>query len=118
MKGDVLAKCSKKMQISFPPGTRVLCDQDEAGMDSALSLKVEIPGDRWEAFLAGSPFRGKDFRSEARYLLGPDDGSWDPSRPSDLPTAQVRLMSGAYLNMGVDRTDPVKAVLYLFWHET
>lgn len=59
-----------------------------------------------------------DFTEDKRYLLGPDEGWWDPERPASLPTAQAALPNGEYLNVGADRGDQARIVVYLMWHQT
>ena len=70
------------------------------------------------AFLSHAPLSEIDFSEDKRYLLGPDDDWWDPERPESPPTAQAALPNAEFLNVGVDRSDPARFVLYLMWHQT
>lgn len=107
-----------KLNLSFPEDARLLGVREMSGFDDALFAKVEFTSDRYDSFLASSPFGAADFAEERRYLLGESDTFWDPKSPSQLPTAQTRLPNGRVLNMGIDRSEPNKVVIYLMWHGT
>lgn len=118
MSDERLADLAGKMRLTLPPDIRVLGVRELGGLDDAVFLKIEFVKEQWDPFLAASPMRDEEFSEERRYLLGPDEGWWDPGRPQALPTAQVYLPRGEVLNMGVDRSDPAKIVVYLMWHQT
>lgn len=115
---DRLAALSEKLSLTFPEGTKLRSVREESGMDSAVFAKLEFDAQQWDEFLADSPFADEPFTDEKRYLLGPDNGWWDPKKPKLLPTAQAQLPGGKVLNLGVDRGDQVRIVVYLVWHET
>ncbi|CAD7850575.1 MAG: hypothetical protein [Olavius algarvensis Gamma 1 endosymbiont] len=87
-------------------------------MDDALFVKVAFGTQGWATFVLSPSLAEAYFTEDKRYLLGPDEGRWDPGRPASLPTAQVALPNGEYLNVGVDRGDPARIVVYLMWHQT
>jgi hypothetical protein len=118
MNNERLADLAGKMRLTFPPGMRVLGVRETVGFDNAVFLKIEFGNEQWDRFLAASPMRDEEFSDERRYLLGANEDWWDPGRPQELPTAQTYLPQGKVLNMGIDRGDPAKAVVYLMWHET
>ncbi|MBU4263925.1 MAG: hypothetical protein KKC76_18875 [Proteobacteria bacterium] len=107
-----------KMQLVLPPNAVILGIRETNGLDNSAFLKVQFDKDQWDQFLDASPLRSEEFSDERRYLLGPNDGWWDPERPKVLPTAQAHLAEGKVLNMGVDQSDTSKVVVYLMWHET
>ena len=113
-----LKALSEKVGLVFPAGTELLGVRGESGMDEALFAKVAIGAADWAAFLTRSPFEEADFDEGKRYLLEPDNGWWDPESVPSLPTAQAPLPESRYLNVGVDRRDPARFVVYLMWHET
>lgn len=118
MNDERLAALSAKMWINFPSGTRFLGVRETVGLDDAIFLKIEFDKEQWDHFIATSLLQDEEFSDERRYLLGPNEGWWDPERPQALPTAQAYLPQSKVLNMGVDRSDPTKIVIYLMWHGT
>ena len=113
-----LLAVGSKMNLTFPADTRVLGVNESHGIDDAVFLKVEISRVAWPKFLASSPFKEGDFAEDKRYLLEPDQGWWDPTAPQKLPTAQTYLPGAKVLNMGVDKSNNQKVIVYLFWHST
>lgn len=117
-KGMTLDELSDKLGLTFPQGTELLAVSSESGIDDALFAKLSMAPESWSAFLSEVPLTEADFSEDKRYLLGPNDGSWAPEQPSSLPTAQAGLANNEFLNVGVDRSDPARLIVYLMWHQT
>lgn len=113
-----LDELSAKLGLWFPADTVLLEVRAERGLDDALFAKIAFRVGGWGRFVRSASLSEADFTEDKRYLLGPDVGAWDPERPVSLPTAQSQLSNGAYLNIGVDRHDPIQVFVYLMWHET
>ncbi|MCP5119956.1 MAG: hypothetical protein GY953_54860 [bacterium] len=113
-----LDELSGKLGLRFPVDTELLAVTAESGMDDALFVKVAFGVDGWDFFLSHAALSEADFSEDRRYLLGPDDDWWNPEQPASLPTAQAQLPNGEFLNVGVDRSDPARLILYLMWHQT
>ena len=113
-----LDELSQQMGIVLPPGTELLAVSGENGIDDAVFAKVALEADSLTSFLSRLQLSEPDFSEDKRYLLGPDDGSWDPRRAASLPTAQVERPNGAFLNVGLDRSNPARPIVFLMWHET
>jgi hypothetical protein len=109
---------AERTGLVFPKGVKVLGAKDESGLDGAIFAKLELSPEQWRDLLAASPLAEEQFSDSSRYLLGPDDGWWDPKKPQSLPTAQSRLERGGVLNIGVDRTNAAAFVVYVLWHQT
>ncbi len=116
---EQLAQLSTKVGLPFPADTKILgIRYDQSGPDGIVFAKLQLEAGQWDAFLATSPFVDEPFEDTKRYVLGPEDGWWDPKTPSLLPTANVNLPGGKVLNLGVDQSDNGVATLYLLYHET
>jgi hypothetical protein len=116
---DQLERLTKTLAVRFPEGTRVVAMRgDESGPDHMLQAKLQFPSAGLDAFIASTPLAGELFDDSRRYLLGPDDGWWDPSAPATLPTASAELPGAKVLHLGTDKSDPESVTLYIVCHET
>lgn len=116
---EQLALLSTEVGLEFPPDTKILgMRDDQSGLDGAVFAKLQLEAGQWDALLSASPFVNEPFEDTKRYLLGPEDGWWDPKTPSLLPTASLNLPGGKVLNLGVDQSDSDVTTLYVFCHET
>lgn len=113
-----LAELAKQMQVVFPPKTHPLGIRKLIGLDDAVFLKIEFSQDEWLQFLKTSPIQASDLSDAKRFFLGEDQGWWDPSQPTKLPTAQALLPEGKILNLGVDQSKSDLVIVYLMWHST
>ncbi|WP_133513008.1 hypothetical protein [Candidatus Thiosymbion oneisti] len=113
-----LDELAAKLGLRFPADTELLGVRSEQGMDDALFAKVTFGAQGWAAFVLSASLTEADFTEDKRYLLGPDEDWWDPERPASLPTAQAALPNAEYLNVGVDRGDGARILVYLMWHQT
>jgi len=113
-----LSELASRIGFELPPHTELLGSSKENGIDEAVLAKVVIRVDEWPEFLKHAALSDADFVESKRYLLGNNNGWWDPERAAVLPTAQTEVAAGRYLNVGVDRSGPGRIVLYLMWHET
>ncbi|WP_299443286.1 hypothetical protein [uncultured Rhodospira sp.] len=104
--------------LDLPEGAEVLGLREGGAIDSSLSAKVVFPPTALDRFVADLGLRPADFGETRRYLLGTNDGWWDPEAPPRLPTAHVEMAPGRVLNLGLDQRDPDRPVVYLFWHTT
>lgn len=104
--------------LALPEGTEVLGLEQDGAIDSHLSAKLAFAPMALERFLASLALAPDAFAERSRYYLGTNQGWWDPETPPALPTAQTRLAPGRVLNLGIDRRDPQRPVVYLFWHTT
>ncbi len=96
----------------------VLGLEEDGAIDSSLSAKLAFAPAALEQFLASLALAPDAFAETRRYFLGTNQGWWDPETPPALPTAQTELAPGRILNIGIDRRDPQRPVVYLFWHTT
>lgn len=113
-----LAGFGQETGLAFPAGTEVLTTRGVAGIDDAQYVKLRIPAADWPSFLASSPLAEEEFVDENRYLLGPDEGAWDPSTVGTLPTAQFVTGEGRALNLGYDDSAGDTVTAYVMWHGT
>lgn len=104
--------------LSLPEETEVLGIEEGGAIDSHLAAKLALAPPALEQWLASLPLVPDAFEDARRYFLGTNQGWWDPETPAALPTAQMELAPGRILNIGIDRADPERAVVYLFWHTT
>lgn len=105
-------------KLRLPEGTVVIGFEEGGAIDSYLSAKLTMPAPalaEWLRVLAIAP---DAFSENSRYFLGTNEGWWDPEAPAELPTAQTDLAPGRILNIGIERSDPERPVVYLFWHTT
>ena len=86
-------------------------------MDDALWLQVSLPAQDLNAFLKSSPFAESKLsnNNEARVY---QFRAFFKIPPSKYRAGQERLPTSQVLNILIDESDPVVAVLYLMWHET
>jgi len=116
---STLAKCAKIINVSFPEGTVALNYHTSRGLDDAILLKVTMPVEDVESFLAASPFAGAALRSDRRFPPPVAGLSWwSVERPQTFQSGQAALPGAAYLDILIDLDDTELATIYLFWHET
>jgi hypothetical protein len=104
--------------LDLPPETGVVGVEEGGAIDSHLSAKLALAPSALEQFLASLGLAPDAFAEGRRYFLGTNQEWWDPQAPPALPTAQIELSPGRILNIGIDRSDPQRSVVYLFWHTT
>lgn len=108
---------SRELGVVLPAGARVVGVHREAGIDSLVSVKIEMATEEARAFLQASPVKAEAMRAGTRGFLGPNHDSWDPSHAPGLRTGQARLDGGRVLNIGVSERGAV-TVLYIVAHGT
>lgn len=104
--------------LDLPEGTELLGIDDDGAIDSHLSAKLAFAPAALDQLLASLGLAPDAFADTSRYFLGTNQGWWDPETPPALPTAQIELAPGRILNIGIDRRDPQRPIVYLFWHTT
>ena len=104
--------------LSLPGEARVVAMAEDGAIDSVLAAKLVMPPEAAERLLARVGLTETGLTDRQRYLLGSDRGGYDPDSVPVLPTGQVRLAPGRVLNLGLDRRDPERWVVYLLWHTT
>lgn len=104
--------------LALPEDTEVLGVEEGGAIDSHLSAKLALAPPALEQWLASLALAPDAFEDASRYFLGTNQGWWDPETPAALPTAQIELAPGRILNIGIDRSDSQRSVVYLFWHTT
>jgi len=107
------------MNIAIPPTVRVLRYQKWQGIDESIQAMLEMSESEWQAFASGLDIKDEDLTPEdVVYLLGSDGDWWDPGSVPGLVGIQIVLPNLEALNIGVDRRDPSRTVVYLAWHQT
>ena len=112
-----LPDLAKQIGVELPRDSELIGSDQETGIDRAVQAKVAIPPGALATFLKRLNLSEENFSEDNRYLLGKNKGWWNPSGTFPLPTAQVSMPSVRYLNIGLDRRDPSRVVLFLLWHE-
>jgi hypothetical protein len=113
-----LSELSKRIGLELPAGTELVGSARESGIDEAVRAKIALSPDGWSELLTRAALSETDFTDEKRYLLGKNDGWWDPERVTSLPAAQAEVAPGRFLDLGVDRSESSRILVYLLWHET
>ncbi len=113
-----LALCADRMRVTFPKSTRPIGIWYQYGMDDAICLKIEIAKSDLGVFIRESPLSNEKLENDWRFLLEPDKGWWDPSKPKILLSGQAGLPNAQFLNIGIDYLPDDKVIIYLMWHET
>lgn len=113
-----LSAIGQELGVEFPSSCETLGYDSEVGMDQAWRLKLSCDGAEAERFLAAPPLAELDFRDAERYLLGENEGWWDPAGHAELPTAQLELSGARFLNVGIAKGSEARTTLYLMWHTT
>jgi hypothetical protein len=104
--------------LRFPKGVTLIHYEREMESDALIRAKFVFTPSQWQSFLSQSPLDPDTFEDEQRYLLGSNFAWWDPQGPEQLPTAQAHLPDARVLNVGVDRSDPQRFVVFFIWHRT
>lgn len=104
--------------LKLPPGTTVIQYASASDSDALLRAKLAMSPEQLGAFLGTLALATDAFQEDRRYLLGTNDGWRNPKDPAALPTAQLQLRDAKVLNVGVDRTDPQRPLIFLLWHAT
>jgi hypothetical protein len=115
---SALQQIEQTTGIRFPEGAALLQLARASDSDLLIRAKLAMTPAQWTAFLATLTLPADAFEEEKRYLLGTNDGWWNPKDPTSLPTAQLTLPDAKVLNVGVDRTDPQRLQVYFVWHGT
>jgi hypothetical protein len=113
-----LSEIEKHTGVLFPYGATVLRYDIDLRSDALIRAKLVVTHAQWQGLLGCAKLSPDAFEEAQRYLLGPNDGWWDPKEPRQLPTAQQRLPGVKVLNIGVDRSDPERILVFLMWHAT
>ena len=87
-------------------------------MDEAIRAKLEMSEADWKSFASGLGLSEDDLEPENRAYLGRDSGWWDPGSVPGLVAVQIQLPNAEALNVGLDRRNPARFVVYLFWLQT
>ena len=109
------------MGVVIPPGAVVEHAERINGRDAAARLVVVLPEAAWHAWCAQLvPDRPDQpaFSAAENYELGPDEGSWAPSRAPGLTTVQLRWRGAEALNIGQSPAGAGRVRGFLFWFRT
>lgn len=104
--------------LEFPEGITLLRYEREMESDALIRAKFNFSPSQWASFLKRLPLDPDTFDDDQRYLLGANHGWWNPQDAEHLPTAQANLPGAQVLDIGVDRSDPQRLVVFLVWHRT
>jgi hypothetical protein len=115
---DALRRMEAVIGIQLPPGTTVIQHAGASDSDALLRAKLAMGPEQFSTFLSTLSLTTDAFEDDKRYLLGTNDGWWNPEDPAALLTAQLQLRDAEVLNIGVDRTDPQRPLVFLLWHGT
>jgi len=115
---NALQQIEQFTRVSFPEGATVVQQARTSDSDAILRAKLLMTPAQWTAFVGALALPADAFEEEKRYLLGINDGWWNPKDPTRLPTAQLALPDGKILNVGIDRTDEQRLQVYFIWHGT
>ena len=113
-----LAEIEKFTGVLFPYGAIVIRHDIDRRSDALVRAKLLVTHAQWQGLLGCARLSPDDFEESRRYLLGTNDGWWNPRDPLLLPTAQQSLPGAKVLNLGIDRSDPEKILVFLMWHAT
>lgn len=113
-----LSKIAAITTLSLPADTLVLGLSEDGAIDSFLNAKLSLNLDELRVLFESVDLSDDDFEESKRYLLGQNNDWWNPQTPEFLPTAQTTIAPGRILNLGVDRSDSARPVVYMLWHST
>jgi hypothetical protein len=113
-----LSEIEKHTGVMFPYGATVIRHDIDLRSDALIRAKLVVTHAQWQGLLGCARLSPSDFEEGRRYLLGINDGWWNPRDPRQLPTAQQSLPGAKYLNVGIDRSDPERILVYFMWHAT
>jgi hypothetical protein len=119
---EVLSECSKRMQITFPASTHLVKIESFRWTSITIKLKIEIDTADLKPFLEKSPFAKADFRKYDPTSGTIDSSGWIDKTRHDYTTARASVAVGetnlsARLDIILDRAQPRKVVIYLFFLE-
>jgi hypothetical protein len=115
---NALGQIEAATGIRLPPGTTVIQHARASDSDALVRARLAMSPEQLSAFLGALSLTNDAFEEDKRYLLGTNDGWWNPKDPAVLPTAQLPLSGAKVLNVGVDRADPQRPQVYFLWHGT
>jgi len=110
----------RAINFPLPSDARVLRWEKHQGMDEAINAKLEMPATAWASFFASLGVEDEDLSTERLSPLGSDEAWWG-DHPRSIPgiaAVQIQLPNAESLNVGVDRRDPDRVIVYLFWFQT
>ncbi len=113
-----LRNLENSIDISFPEGPTLIRYERVTGSDALIRAKLIFTPGQWARFVNTSPIDRGSFIENKRYLLGTNDGWWNPQDSKALPTIQVLLPDAKVFNVGVDRSDSKAFLVFLVWHGT
>ncbi len=113
-----LAEIQKFTGTLFPYGATVIRYERQMESDALIRAKLFVTPAQWQGFLGCARLEPDAFEEEKRYLLGSNTDWWNPRDSRQLPTAQARLPGARVLNVGVDRSDPERILVFFVWHRT
>jgi hypothetical protein len=117
--GQKLKEFGGIMQIAFPSSSRLLNYHMERGMDTYISLKVEIAREDLGVFLENSPFAGKTLRSKDQNPIldvsstGPS--WWKVKEVKNWQSGRTTLRGSEALRILLDLDKQDSVVIYLEW---
>jgi len=118
-----LAESSQHMGIRFSSNTIALGFRKETGgMDTAIFLKVRMPSNEVERFIAASPLAKERFRENGAALPGSnsllDPWWWNFTGKRQVRYGQASLPKAEVLHMLIDPENRSSVIVYLVWHQT
>ena len=115
---NALTEIEDLTKVRFPAGATLIHHDRARDSDALVRAKLRMTVEQWSSFQAALQLHVDAFSEDKRYLLGINDGWWNPAEVAMLPTAQIQLPDAKVLNLGVDRSDPQQLLVYLVWHAT
>lgn len=113
-----LTRMSSTVGLVFPPNAQLVGTSDDKGIDRLVRLKIATDRAGLDEFIRANRIDRAGFEEAQRVLLLPDTSGWDPSKPSSLPTIQIRREGGATLNIGYATRPDGGIDLYVAWFTT
>jgi hypothetical protein len=115
---DQLLEIESYTGLKFPQDSKLIYYEREMESDALIRAKFSFTPSQWQTFSKQLPMDPDTFEDEQRYLLGANSSNWNPQDTKQLPTSQALLPDGQVLDVGVDRTNPERFVVFLVWHRT
>lgn len=104
--------------IPIPSNSKVLFYKKDSGLDEYHRVKLIMPRDSFIAWLRILNRTPDHFEANHNFLFT-DSGNWQPSKESDLKSAQITFTDRANaLNIGYTLEPKAnEAVIYLVYHD-
>lgn len=113
---DRLQRAVEKLRLKLPAGAKATGLIDD-NPDVLIQLKLEMPANEVNAFLAASPFARKKLSTELRHVSNTGQPEWwAPQDAKSFRSAMIELVpraEGASILVNLD--DPATVVVYLIW---